>query len=215
MYITEISVYWIGALIFLISTISFLINKQKVYDKFLGASDVFVSFITTISYVVMALAIATTSSPYGGEIYWSRWLFYIASCSILTLNIAVIFGKKDIVDLFEISMLTSLVMFCGFLASYIVGFEKWLFFGLSSGAYVGLLFVLFRNSEYRQNAFRRLIFLWVVIFWSIFPVVWILAPTGFGLISTFFESVSYLILDVITKIIFGVLIVKNHARISG
>ncbi|WP_455282204.1 hypothetical protein, partial [[Eubacterium] cellulosolvens] len=86
MYLTEISVYWIGALIFLISTIGFLINKQKVDDRFLGASDVFVSFITSISYVVMALAIATTSSPYGGAIYWSRWLFYIASCSILTLN---------------------------------------------------------------------------------------------------------------------------------
>jgi sensory rhodopsin len=215
LYLTEISVYWIGVLIFFISTIGFLINKQKVFDRFLGASDVFVSFITTISYVVMALAIATSSSPYGEIIYWSRWLFYITSCSILTLNIAVIFGKKDMVDLFEISMLTSLVMFCGFLASYIIGFEKWLFFGLSSGAYVGLLFVLFRNSEYRQNALRRLIFLWVVIFWSIFPLVWILAPTGFGLISTFIESVSYLILDIITKIIFGVLIVKNHARISG
>ncbi len=215
MYLTEISVYWIGAAIFLVSTIGFLINKQKVFDRFLGTSDVFVSFITTISYAVMALAIATTSSPYGGIIYWSRWLFYIASCSILTLNIAVIFGKKDIVDLFEISMLTSLVMFCGFLASYIVGLEKWLFFGLSSGAYVGLLLTLFRNSEYRKNALRKLIFSWVVIFWSLFPVVWILAPTGFGLISTFVESLSYLILDVITKIIFGVIIVKNHAHISG
>ena len=211
MYLTEISVFWIGALIFLISTIGFLINKQKVFDRFLGTSDVFVSFLTTISYVVMALAIATLSSPYGGVIYWSRWLFYIASCSILTLNIAVIFGKKDVVDLFEISMLTSLVMFCGFLASYIVGLEKWLFFGLSSGAYVGLLLVLFRNSEYQKNVFRRLIFLWVVIFWSIFPLVWILAPTGFGLISTFTESLSYLILDIITKIIFGVLIVNNQS----
>lgn len=215
MYLTEISVYWIGALIFLISTIGFLINKQKVFDRFLGASDVFVSFLTTISYVVMALAIATTSSPYGGVIYWSRWLFYIASCSILTLNIAVIFGKKDIIDLFEISMLTSLVMFCGFLASYIVGFEKWLFFGFSSGAYIGLLFILFRNSDFRKNALRKLIFLWVAIFWSIFPLVWILAPTGFGLISTFAESLSYLILDIITKIIFGVLIVKNNARVRG
>lgn len=163
----------------------------------------------------MALAIATTSSPYGGVIYWSRWLFYIASCSILTLNIAVIFGKKDIIDLFEISMLTSLVMFCGFLASYIVGFEKWLFFGFSSGAYIGLLFILFRNSDFRKNALRKLIFLWVAIFWSIFPLVWILAPTGFGLISTFAESLSYLILDIITKIIFGVLIVKNNARVRG
>ncbi|WP_455369833.1 bacteriorhodopsin [[Eubacterium] cellulosolvens] len=214
MYLTEITVYWIGAFIFLISTIGFLINKQKIFDRFLGASDVFVSFLTTISYVVMALAIATVSSPYGGTIYWTRWLFYIASCSILTLNIAAVFGKKDIVDLFEISILTSLVMFCGFLASYITSLEKWLFFGLSSGAYVGLLFVLFRNSDYQTNALRRLIFFWVAIFWSIFPLVWILAPTGFGLISTFVESLSYLILDIITKIIFGVLIADNQARAS-
>ena len=158
----------------------------------------------------MALAIATVPSPFGGVIYWSRWLFYMASCSILALNVAAVFGKNDIGDFFEISFLTSLVMFCGFLASYVTGWEKWLFFGLSSGTYMGLLLVLFKNVDYQTNASRRLIVWWVAIFWSLFPVVWILAPTGFGLVSTFVESVIYLLLDVITKIAFGVFLVNRY-----
>jgi sensory rhodopsin len=211
MYVTEIFVYWIGAVIFLFSTMVFLLNgRRRATNRFFVTSEIFVSYLTTISYVIMALAMATVISPFGEFIYWSRWLFYMGSCSILALNVAVVFGKNDISDLFEISFLTSVVMFCGFLASYLTSSEKWIFFGLSSGAYMGLLYVLFRNVNYKANSFRRLIMWWVVIFWSLFPVIWVFAPTGFGIVSTFIESVGYLLLDIITKIAFGIFLVYKH-----
>ena len=211
MYLTEIDVYWIGAIIFLFSTVIFQFKgKCNGTNRFLVTSEVFVSFLTAISYIVMALAIATIPSPFGDVIYWSRWLFYIGSCSILALNVAVVFGKNDIDDFFEIALLTSLVMFCGFLASYVTSGEKWIFFGLSSGAYMGLLYVLFWNTDYHTDVVRRSIMWWVIIFWSLFPVIWILAPTGFGLVSTVVESLGYLLLDVITKIAFGLFLLYKH-----
>ena len=167
-------------------------------------SNIFVSFITTISYVVMALALGTAVADNGQPIYWTRWLFYIASCSILTLDIAFI-AQKPIFRKVEIALFTALTMFCGFLASIIITFDRWWFFALSTAAYIGMLFTLFKRSG-DESVKSTSIMSFVMITWSLFPVVWILAPTGFGVFTTFIEAIFYLVLDFMTKIAFGLYI---------
>jgi len=55
------------------------LKKIRHCKELIFSSNVFVSFITTISYVVMALALGTSVAENGQPIYWTRWLFYIAS----------------------------------------------------------------------------------------------------------------------------------------
>jgi len=205
----EISViYWIGAVIFGISSILFAYletKKQTVKQAF--RSNMFVSFITTISYVIMALMLATLIAENGELIFWSRWLFYIASCSILTVDIAHLF-KKSTTKKIEIAILTALTMFCGFLASIIINIDRWWFFALSSVAYIAMLLILFKKSKEGESNLNSIKW-YVIVTWSIFPIVWILAPTGFGIITTFDESIAYLALDLITKIAFGLYITNK------
>ncbi len=201
----ELIVYWIMAAIFGIFTLLFvLLSRRSRTTELLSEIDVFVAFITTISYTIMALGIATVTSVFGEPVYWSRWLFYMASCSMLTVSVAIILGKTRQIDLFKIPVLTALVMFCGFLASFIVGIERWWFFAFSSIAYIGLIITLFHRVQY--NGINRQIMWFIIIFWSLFPLVFILAPTGFGFITTFTEAVLYAALDVITKIVYGLII---------
>jgi bacteriorhodopsin len=96
-------------------------------------------------------------------------------------------------------------MLTGFLASYITTINRWWYFGLSSVAYLGLMYVLFHDSN-KQGSMKVMWF--VITFWSLFPLVFVLAPTGFGIIPTFIEAILYAILDIITKIIFGLWIRK-------
>jgi bacteriorhodopsin len=44
-------------------------------------------------------------------------------------------------------------------------------------------------------------------------VVWVLAPTGLGVFTTFVEAILYLALDFITKIAFG-LYITTQQRIA-
>jgi bacteriorhodopsin len=99
-------------------------NRGK-FRKMVFRSHIFVSFITTISYVVMALALATGVAN-GQPIYWTRWLFYMASCSILMLDIAFIAKIPDFRKV-EVALFTVLTMFCGFIASIIVSVDRWWF----------------------------------------------------------------------------------------
>jgi len=144
------------------------------------------------------------TSIFGEPIYWSRWLFYMASCSLLTVSVAVVLRHTQPVALAKIPILTMLVMFCGFIAAFITGIERWWFFAFSSIAYIALLITLFKGVP-REGMNSQLMW-FIIIFWSLFPLVFLLAPTGFGLITTFIAAILYAALDVITKLIYGLII---------
>jgi sensory rhodopsin len=201
----ELIVFWIMAAIFGIATVMFtLLSLRRSSNDFLSFVDILVAFITTISYVLMALGFLVVTSGFAEPVYWSRWLFYMGSCSLLTISVAVILKQAQPVTLTKIPILTMLVMFCGFLAAFITSIERWWFFAFSSIAYIALLITLFKGAP--QGGMKSQLMWFIVIFWSLFPVVFILAPTGFGLIPTIYAVIAYAALDVITKIIYGLVI---------
>jgi sensory rhodopsin len=201
----ELLVFWIMAAIFGIATALFtVLSLRSTSDDFLSFVDILVAFITTISYVLMALGFLVVTSGIGEPVYWSRWLFYMGSCSLLTISVAVVLKQTKPILLTKIPILTMLVMFCGFLAAFVTSIERWWFFAFSSIAYIALLITLFKDAP--QGGMNSQLKWFIVIFWSLFPVVFVLAPTGFGLISTFYAVIAYGALDVITKIIYGLII---------
>ncbi|MFX0096671.1 MAG: bacteriorhodopsin [Candidatus Hodarchaeota archaeon] len=200
----ETLVFWLGSAGFGIATVIFASIGLKKQTAGINA-ELFVSFITSISYVVMALGLAIVIAPNGDPIYWSRWLFYIGSCSILTTDVALLKGESSR-KIAEIGLYTGLTMLAGFLASYVTTPEKWWFFGLSSIAYIAMLFELNRG-ELAKKASMPKILAFVTLTWSLFPVVWVLSPTGFGVINIFVEAILYGVLDLVTKIIFGLYLI--------
>jgi sensory rhodopsin len=205
MALEELLVFWIMAAVFGLATVMFtILSLRSGAHEFHSFAEILVTFITTISYVIMALGFAVVTAANGQSIYWSRWLFYMASCSFLTVSVAMVIKQTKPVTLMKIPILTMLVMFLGFLAAFFTGIERWWFFAFSSIAYIALLITLFRGIP-REGMNSQLIW-FVIIFWSLFPAVFILAPTGFGLISTFIAVILYAALDVITKIIYGLVI---------
>jgi sensory rhodopsin len=195
-------IYWIGAAIFGFATLFFSYLEGRRSGPILGFhSNTLVCFITVVSYVVMALALGTVQADNGQPIYWTRWLFYIASCSILTLELSFI-TEKSLTMKAEIALFTGLTMFCGYLASAVTSVERWWFFALSTAAFIGMLYLLLKKSK-NELANLNSTLAFVVASWSLFPVIWILAPTGFGLFTTLIEAAFYLALDFVTKIAFG------------
>jgi sensory rhodopsin len=85
--------------------------------------------------------------------------------------------------------------------------------GLSAVAYIGMLYILFKRYEGSSMSISSIMW-FVVITWSLFPVIWVLAPTGIGIFATDIEAILYLALDFITKITFGVYITTRKRLIE-
>ena len=188
-------VFIVGLVIFALSSVYFYVteNKQGFNPAFL------VSFITLISYVLMWQGDLTVVTDAGASIYWSRWLFYGGSCTLLMVEIAqlkAIDGKR----LVQLLYLTAIVMFTGFLAARDLTATRWVHFIISSVAYVllviNLMAVKTAESKWVNN--------YITFGWTVFPIVFALAPTGVGLIGAGVANLLYLLLDIYTKIIFNV-----------
>jgi bacteriorhodopsin len=188
-------IFLIGLVIFTLTTITFLLLKNR--NREVASLNMIVNIVTIASYLLMMSGLFVITTTSGGVIYWTRWAFYAVSCSFLMVEISMLLGMDKTVKL-EIIVFNTLVMITGLLASVSEDIIKWLFFALSSLAY---LYVLFQITKYRSD--KKFIVAFVAIFWSGFPLVWILSPAGIMLLNAFWTALLYLVLDIITKVYFG------------
>jgi sensory rhodopsin len=168
-------------------------NKNALNSAFL------VSFITLISYVLMWQGNLTVVTEAGQPILWTRWLFYGLSCTLLMVEIAqlkTIQGER----LVQLLYLTAIVMFTGLLAARDLTAVKWIHFVISSVAYILLVSKVLSVRTTASQWVRNYIFFG----WTVFPIVFLLAPTGFGLIGAAVANLLYLLLDIYTKIVFNI-----------
>lgn len=92
---------------------------------------------------------------------------------------------------------------------------------VSCGAYFGLVYLLLKyyQSTAKQahprskKVFTRLLTVHLVI-WSAYPIVWILASTGFNVIDSVTETACYTILDVAAKVGFGFLALNSLQQLE-
>ncbi len=121
------------------------------------------------------------------------------ACSLLMYDTAKVLKIPD-GEYPKMVLLTWLTMFNGFLSSYIITSSRWIFFILSSAAFIGLLYAVFKGED---NPDFKTIKRFVLVGWTLFPIVFLLSPTGIGILNTGIAESGYLILDIVTKIIFG------------
>ena len=88
----------------------------------------------------------------------------------------------------------------GFLAARDLTAIRWIHFAISSVAYI--LLVLKVLSV--QTAGSRWTHSYIYFGWTVFPIVFLLAPTGLGLIGAAVANLLYLLLDIYTKIVFNI-----------
>lgn len=197
MLVFESIIFWIGFALFSIAALMFI--KLKKRNEFKARINLLVSCITIISYSVMALD--TWSISIAGEvIYPTRWLFYAVSCSLLMIEVSQLVRVKK--NTLELVMMNSVVMITGFLASITSDLSRIIYFGLSASTYIYLLILI---NQGRKHWSRN----YVMITWTLFPIIWLLSPSGMMLINTFWTAISYLVLDFVTKILFGYLTIKT------
>jgi bacteriorhodopsin len=190
------TIFIIGFVIFALSSAYFFVTKSK---PGVLNSAFLVSFVTLASYTLMWQGSFVAQSPDGQPIYWTRWLFSALSCSLLMLEIARVKGITSKGKIAELIFLNVIVMGTGTLAAVSSGLGKWIFFLLSSIAYMIQILPLLKVNNEKSKWVNTTILLG----WTGFPIVFFLAPTGIGLFGSATAMGLYLVLDVYTKIIFN------------
>lgn len=177
----------LGIFLFTISSIYFILKPKTGFN-----SAFLVSFITLISYLIMLEGSFVTNN-----LYWTRWIGYGISCSLLVYEISKRVGldiNKQISNIF----LTVIVMFTGALSSVSLNEYKWAFFAISSFAFGKLLYEIYSSKSKNLPLLNP----YILFGWCVFPVVFLLSNEGLNLITVETSAIIYLVLDLFTKIVF-------------
>lgn len=195
------TILFLGIGIFSLSSLYFLVTEKKPFN-----TAFFVSFITIISYVLMLEGSLTEVAWTTESIYYSRWFFYGLSCTLLAYVIAQALGKS-LAETVQLLYLTAIVMVTGGLGALFTGSWMLAFFALGTIAYIMMIYPILTSTA----PAKKVIAPYILLGWTVFPMVFLLAPEGYGLITNVVAGSIYLALDVLTKIIFYVHLHRHQA----
>jgi len=195
-----------------------------------------VNMVASLAYLTMATKHGFVTRCNGRDFFYARYVDWIITTPLMLYDLAVLGGSDFNTKLFlcgiDIFMIVS-----GLIGSLVedsgAGFggtsEKWAFFGFSMLAFIPVLWYLCAmtgdgtvkpfselcnislqicassGNDRRQKAYRRAMNL-TVLTWICYPIIWICAE-GTETISVEGENIAYTVLDILSKSLFGWILV--------
>lgn len=182
----------------------------------------FITAIASVLYLAMAMG-QGYGVFYGHSTYWVRYVTWGLSTPLLILVIGHL-GKNRLSTIGALIGADVLMIGTGFVATISPPPISYVWYLVSCGFFAGILYLLvvpYRNeaeSTYPgktgKQSFNRLITVHAAL-WTAYPIVWILADSGTGLLSDGVEAMLYTLLDITAKVGFGLLSVNTLQKLEG
>lgn len=216
----------IGTLGFAAATVYFLslMNGAPEGSRYFFIITATITGVAAFFYLTMSTG-ATSTLIEGRIFYWGRYFEWLITTPLLLLDLALLALaslRRNVglvagliaIDLFMV--LTRLQA-----ESSLTAFGKGFWFVVSTIALVVLLYLAYTRLSAEaagrprsvQDTFRTLALLTIIV-WSCYPVVWLLGNAGFGAANSTVEVFLFLILDFLSKIGFGYLLLTNRQTLS-
>ncbi|MFB6146156.1 MAG: bacteriorhodopsin [Halobacteriaceae archaeon] len=224
---------WIGTIGMLLGMLYFVGRGWDVEDE--DAQEyyiitIFVAATAFTAYLSMATGYGVIHLPFKRQpVYWARYADWLITTPLLLVDLALLAdaGRNTIATLvgLDVAMvLTGAVATLtteGVLGLGVDG-TRLLWWGVSTGYFLALLYLLLgrlseqadRRGGRAADVFRTLRTLTAVL-WTLYPVVWLVGPSGLGVIGLFAETAAFMVLDLAAKIGFGALLLQSREAIGA
>lgn len=176
--------------------------------------------IAAVAYVAMALGIGSVDAPGDAVWYAPRYVDWLLTTPLLLLYLAMLAkpGRRPLVALVALDVV---VIVAGAAAVLTAGPLSWGLFAIAGVAYLGIVYLLIETlptaatfaSERVAIVFTKLRNLTVVL-WTIYPVVWLLAPQGLGWLTFGTEMMVVVYLDFLTKVAFAIVALNGRDALA-
>jgi bacteriorhodopsin len=178
-----------------------------------------------VSYLAMATGAGSTILDDGREFYYFRYIDWLITTPLLLLDLALLALARPgrnvglIAGLIGLDVVMILTGLAAGSSTSDLGTTVW--FIISSAALAGVLYLLWTRlfaaartrSQGVATTFNRLAVLTIVL-WVLYPIVFLLGTEGFGGVDQGFEIFLFLVLDLLSKVFFGFLLLSNHQVIG-
>jgi len=172
------------------------------------------------AYAPMALGLGGVETQSGGTVFSLRYLDWLLTTPLHVLYLGLLAGatRSGLVRAIALMALTIVLGFAGAVLSGIAG---WALFLAGGGAFVGVIYYTYADFAAAASerdevtlALYEKLRAFVIVLWLLYPVIWVLAPAGLGLLNTgtYVLVISYL--DVVAKVGFGLIALSGQLSVD-
>ena len=195
-----------------------LVPREK---RGLLAWMVAVPAIAAVAYALMALGIGGFRVADGGLVFVPRYVDWLLTTPIHVAVIALVVGaSRRLVA--RIAVLQALTIVFGFAAAGLAAPLSWGLYALGSVCFVGVVYMFFRDLENRAAdasdeaaALFRKLRAFVVVLWLVYPVIWLLASSGVGIMDSETTALVVSYIDVVAKVGFGLIAINDYVKLAA
>ncbi|KAI9805609.1 MAG: hypothetical protein M1826_004757 [Phylliscum demangeonii] len=228
---------WVVFVLMLLSTIVFgaMAYRVPVQKRLFHLLTTFITLFATVSYFAMASGdgysfsrtVNRTSHKHGPDteqnifrqVFFARYIDWTVTTPLLLLDLAFLAGLSG-ANILVAVVADVLMVLTGLFAAYgREGGQKWGYYTISCAAYLVIVYLLAvsgrRNAAARDSkaaTFYTAIAVYTVVIWTAYPIVWAIGD-GSRHMSVNAEVVTYAILDILAKPVFGFWLLVTHERL--
>jgi len=155
------------------------------------------------------------------EVYYARYIDWSVTTPLLLLDLALLAGLSGANIL--VAIVADLIMILtGLFAAYgSSSGQKWGWYIIACVAYLAIIYQLGFNGRHaaankdgKTKAFFAAISGFTLILWTVYPIIWGIADGG-RLVGLDAEIISYAVLDVLAKPVFGFWLLFTHDSMAS
>ncbi len=185
---------------------------------------ILIPLFAAVSYGLMTMEIGTIQIN-GTSLYLPRYIDWLLTTPLIIAIISALALGIPVVRMHRLYLVLvfadGAMIVTGIAAALTTGVWSSIWYGISTAFFIWMMVLLFgpirRNISEEQinirHLFMRLLIL-IAVLWPIYPVVWLVAPSGLGILDLETEIALYAILDVFAKGIFGYLILSDQETLK-
>lgn len=168
------------------------------------------------AYVLLALDIGAVETQSGDVLYVFRYLDWLLTTPLHVLYLGLLAGAT-LRTVSRAMVLMVLTIVFGVAGAYLTGLAKWGLFALGSLAFAGVIyFAVYDFDRAAQGkddltlALYRKLRAFLIVLWLMYPVIWLLAPIGLGVMNITTSALVLSYLDVVAKVGFGLIALSGQ-----
>ncbi len=184
-----------------------------------------ITLIAFVAYLSMSTGQGVIEASGEAPLYQARYIDWLFTTPLLLLDLALLAlaaPRRRINLIAALIGLDVLMILIGWWAGATASGAKYVLWFISLAAMVALLYLiltqLFTVSTERPDSVRyifRTLSIYTVVLWALYPVVWLLGAEGIGTFGLGWEVFLFLVLDILSKVGFGFLLLTNRPALEA
>ena len=175
-----------------------------------------VPLIAVGAYALMALGVSGIETQSGERLFVLRYVDWLLTTPLHVLYLGLLAGAAVGTTYRSLGLMALTIVF-GFGGAVLSGAVGWLLYLAGTAAFGGVVYYAMydfdeavREKDDVTVALYRKLRAFLVVLWLMYPLIWLLAPVGFGLMNTETSALVISYLDIVSKVGFGLIALSGQ-----